>query len=142
MTNILFPTLHLSMPFISNPSDILAYLVRHYFYTPSNIYESFLDFEYTFSKRLAEFQEHPDDLKELVQMVFETYISFIFDSTIYTVNVDIEYIDNPINKNDQYKDFYNMSVDILLTIDNKTYSISPNINIDDKGNFEINFNDV
>ena len=68
---ITVPTLHLSAPFISNPSDILMYLLRHYLYTPANIYESFIKDQYSLANVLAKSEHDPNHLKELVEIELE-----------------------------------------------------------------------
>lgn len=135
-----FATLHLSVPFISNPSDILAYVVRHYFETPSNIYESFLEFEYTFSKQLAKYQHTPEQLQEVVSRDLQEYLGQIFDLTTLSIDVQINYVKR--HNTDKYKDFYELIINLSVTYENITYNITPNITIDKDFNFEINFSDV
>ena len=131
---ITIPTLHLSAPLVSSPNDILAYLVRHYLYTPSNIYENFLDNEYTLSKTLAKKEYNPEHLKELVELDLNDYLGKTFNvdnGYILDVNVNIETV------NEKY---YNLIIDVIVVDrSGKKYSITPNVKINQNEILEINF---
>ena len=136
----LLPTCHLSLPILNDPADILAYCARHYFSTPSNIYESFIDFEETFAKRLVEYQTQPEELKDVVEHDFTKYLNRIFNGNSNTteaiINIEIS-IQSPNNSdlpiiannkealNTLKKKYYNLMTDIQVIINNKTYSVSP-----------------
>jgi hypothetical protein len=134
---IQIPTLHLSASFISNPSDILMYLLRHYLYTPANIYESFIKDQYSLSNVLAKSEHDPNHLKELVEIELENYLGKTFNSNngySLLINVDIEDVDE---RN------YNLILDVTVTDKfGNTYGATPNVTIDNDQVIKINFSDV
>jgi len=138
-------SLHISLPRISNPSDILAYAVRHYLYTPSNIFESFLDYEYTFAKQFVKYQHLPEEFAETVKQDLTSYITQIFETSNIDVATAITYIKNPAESSEVttgVKNFYSLSIDAKIIVDNKLHSISSNIEITDKKDFIIHFDSL
>jgi len=150
MTNrslFLLPTCHLSLSMLKDPSDILAYCIRHYYSIPSNIYESFIDFEETFAKRLVEYQSQPEELKNVVEHDFTNYLNRIFnsnlDNTTSVLNIDISIetpvdLDLPTNFNNNEalntlkKKYYKLITDIRVIINGKTYGVSSTILVQGK----------
>jgi len=127
------PTFQLSVPLLSNPADILTYAIRHYLSIAPNIYESFLLDELSFRKRVVEYEQVPDELKSFVEIDLSSYLQRnFFKDNIIDVTVEIKYIDDRR---------YSVVIDVTVQMNDKIYSISPNIDVD--GNtFKINFNDV
>lgn len=124
---------HLTSPFITNPSDILAYLIRHYFYTPANITENYIDNEIVFAKTFAKHKNNITLLSESMKNDLYDLIGRYFD------NVTVSITPQPKYQTDDVR--YSLEVDVVVTYNNKQYGITPNLDVSGH-KFEIRFSDV
>lgn len=130
------PTLHLNTGVLKVPSDIITYLLRHYLYTPSGIYENYIEEEVTFSKTFAEHSGNIEYLKEQVNLELTSVLQRYFETDSVIVEIKSEADTNN-------EKAISLNIDIQVKSGDKVYSVSPSIIIDNVNNkFQIKFSDV
>ena len=134
MTDAITPTLHLNVGVLKNPTDILSYILRHYLYVPSGIYENYINEEVSFSKAFAEFSSNIEYLKEKITSDLTNILQRYFENNESIVDIVSTNIDDKAVE---------LSIDLQVLKDGKSYSVSPSITIDNATNkFEIKFSDI
>jgi len=134
MSEPMIPTLHLNTNTLFNKSDILTYLLRHYLFVPSGIYENYIHEEISFAKTFAEYSKSIELLKEHISIDLIDVLQRYFGDLPLMIDVT-DFSDT--------EKATTLTIDIQISDNKNTYSVSPNIEIDNQTNkFKINFSDV
>jgi len=120
------PVLSSSSKNLSDPTDIIEYLLRYYFHTPKNISDTLNAGEISFRYDEASYSGDPIELRKVVERALGTVLNRYFgNADNLTVSVTIEKVD---------EGNYNIVIDISVVISGIRYSIDKNIKVDKDGN--------
>jgi hypothetical protein len=134
MSESMIPSLHLNTGLLFNKSDILTYIVRHYLYAPSGIYENYVEEEISFAKSYAKNNGSIERLSNTMIQDLTDVLQRYFENYPLTIDVVSSFEDEKATS---------LTIDIKVSDKDKIYSISPNIEIDNQTHkFKINFSDI
>lgn len=133
MNKSTIPSLHLNTNLLYSVPDILAYVIRHYLYVPSGIYENYILEEISFAKVFAKCGDNIELLKETIHLDLMNVFQRHFEDKQLVIVVD---------STDDGK-AVTLSIDIQISDDDGLHSVTPQIIIDNATNkFEIDFSDI
>ncbi len=128
VTTPIMPVLFSDINVLSKPVDIIKKILQWYTSVPKNINDTFADQEISFRWDEASRGHDPDSLKILVQSNLVTVLRRYFPTaSVLDVTVEISFVDTVR---------YDLSIDILITIDGVPYSISQDYERDSDGNLK------
>lgn len=124
MTTPIIPTLMGDINKLQNPVDIIKYILRWYMYVPKNINDTFNEQEISFRYTDASIGHNKELIGSSVRIDIETAIKRYFPTGIINITVETSDVDEVR---------YNLSINIVIIVDNKTYSIQSEFQVDNDG---------
>lgn len=127
----IIPVLMSDIQQLSQPVDIIKYILQWYTHTPKNINDTFASDEISFRYDDATSGHNPELIKEVVR----TRLMYILKKYFPTGSLTVEVTTTPV---DEVR--YNITIDILVIIDKVPYSLSNDYSVDSEGNLEYKLN--
>lgn len=130
MTTPIIPSLMSDINRLENPVDIVKYILRWYMHVPKNINDTFNEQEISFRFTDARNGHNRELIQNAARVDIENVLKRYFPTGIIDVTVGTSAVDDVR---------YNISIDILITIESKIYSISSNFQVDNDGHLVFEF---
>jgi len=122
------PVLMSDISQLTNPTDIIKYVLWAYTSMPKFINDTFTAGEISFIYDVAAVDYDADRLVNLVTnnltMVFNKY----FQNASVNVNISVDWLDDVR---------YELTIQILVSMNGQTYSLDQNVEVDSNGNFAL-----
>lgn len=118
------PVLMADINRLSQPIDIIKYILQWYTHTPKNINDTFADQEISFRFDDATAGHNPEEIKTVVRVRLLNTLKKYFPTGTVTVDVTTTAVDDVR---------YNINIDILVILDGTPYSLSNNYVVDKDG---------
>ena len=128
MTQPFIPVLMSDISQLTNPTDIIKYVLWEYTSIPKSINDTFTDSEISFIYDVAQADFNPDLLTSLVTGNLTTVLMKYFPGFSVNVNVTVGWIDDIR---------YTLTIQIIVSNAVSSYSLDQNVEVDANGNFAL-----
>jgi hypothetical protein len=127
---IIIPTMHISNPQLSDISEMIVYVLRHFTSIPSGISNTFSEEEISFHKLAAETEHDPKSLSSVTSDVLSKVYRNLFPNSEVSVQCTPTTID---------ESRYALSVEIQVITDDDVVQLQNYIKVDDNKQVKLEF---
>jgi len=129
MTTAFIPVLMSDIKQLTQPVDIMKYIIWEYTSIPKNINDTFNEKEISFIFDAASVDGDPEALSNTVRGNLSGILSSYFPTGTNSVDVEVEWVDSVR---------YNLTIDMLVVINSTPYRITNTFQVDKSGNLVLN----
>ena len=122
------PVLMSDISQLTNPTDIIKYVLWAYTSMPKFINDTFTAGEISFIYDVAAVDYDADRLVNLATNNLTMVLNKYFQNASVNVNISVDWLDDVR---------YELTIQILVSMNGQTYSLDQNVEVDSNGNFAL-----